>query len=143
MPVCEDRTWFQILLRGDKMAATVESKMGNVSACSLSVPVNTGLGHGPYDEQAGMGLEHYSQTFSKLLVTKDEGKEFSEQEKQKRDRAKKANKIYKNVCADIGLKACFFNNFGDWAEYVDGKMSDAEFRMNAEVKARQMMAENN
>jgi len=125
------------------MTATVKNKMGNGSACSLSAPINPGFGQGPYDEQARIGLEQYSQTFSKLIAGKVEGKEYSEQEKQRRDRAKKANKIYKGVCEDIGLKACFFSNFGDWTEYIDGKMSDAEFRMNAVEKARQMAAADN
>ncbi|MEN6440820.1 MAG: hypothetical protein ABFD97_19790 [Syntrophobacter sp.] len=125
------------------MTATVKTKMGSESACSLSSPVNPGFGQGSFDEQARIGLEQYSQSFSKLIASKVEGKEYSEQEKQRRDRAKKANKIYKGVCEDIGLKACFFSNFGDWTEYVDGKMSDSEFRMNAELKARQMAAENN
>ncbi len=98
------------------------------------------MGEGSFDENA-MGFEHYSQTFSNL--GKDEGKEFSEQEKERRGRAKKAYRIYKHVCEDIGLKACFFNNFSDWAEYVDGRMSDAQFRTNTEMRAKQMMASEN
>lgn len=93
------------------------------------------------DEQSRRSLEQYSQTFGKY--SKDGHREFSEEEKQKRDRAKKANKIYKQVCEDIGLKACFFSNFGVWSEYIDGKMSDAEFQMNAVERAREMVAESN
>jgi histidinol phosphatase-like enzyme len=101
-----------------------------------------GVGRGPFDEQARQSLEQYSQTFGKYLAHKED-KDFSDREKQKRDRAKKANKIYKQVCEDVGLKSCFFSNFGDWAEYVDGKMSDADFQSNAFVRARQMKAEDN
>ncbi|MFZ2445741.1 MAG: hypothetical protein WAW37_05250 [Syntrophobacteraceae bacterium] len=121
--------------------AKTKNKMGNVAACS---PLITGgVGQGSYDEQAKRGFEQYSQTFGKFLTAKEEGNEFSEQEQQKRDRAKKANKIYKRACEDVGLKACFFNNFGDWSEYIDGRMSDAEFHTNAVERARQMVAESN
>jgi hypothetical protein len=41
------------------------------------------------------------------------------------------------------LGACFFSNFGDWSEYVEGRMSDAEFQGHAETMARKMMAEQN
>lgn len=99
------------------------------------------MGEGPIGEHAGTGFEQYSQTFGNLR--KDEGKEFSEQEKERRGRAKKAYRIYKRVCEDVGLKLCFFSNFGDWAEYVDGRMSDAQFRMNTVERAKQMMASEN
>ncbi len=101
------------------------------------------MGESPFDEQARRGFEQYSQPFGSPRAGRDdEGKEFSKQEKERRDRAKKANKIYRRVCEDVGLKACFFSNFGDWAEYVEGKISDTQFRMNTEERARQMMADN-
>ncbi len=97
-----------------------------------------GTGQGPLDEQSMRGFEQYSQTFSKYLSDKDEHKKFSEEEKLKRDRAKKANRIYKQICDDVGLKACFFSNFGDWSEYVDGRISETEFHSLATTKAHQM-----
>ncbi len=98
------------------------------------------VGEGSFGENT-RGFEHYSQTFGNLR--KDEGKEFSEQEKERRGRAKKAYRIYKLVCEDAGMKACFFKNFNDWAEYVDGRMSDDQFRTNTEMRAKQMMAPDN
>jgi hypothetical protein len=95
----------------------------------------------PLDD-ARKGFEQYSQTFGKYINGKD-GKQFSEEEKQKRDRAKKANRIYKQVCEDIGLKACFFSNFGEWSEYVDGRMSESEFQSHAVSRAQQMIADDN
>jgi hypothetical protein len=96
----------------------------------------------PSLEDAGRGFEQYSQTFGKYIGDRD-GKQFSHEEKEKRDRAKKANRIYKQVCEDIGLKACFFSNFGEWSEYIDGRMSDDEFQSHAVSRAQQMIAADN
>ncbi|MEM5785983.1 MAG: hypothetical protein AAGU11_01615 [Syntrophobacteraceae bacterium] len=124
------------------MTAEAEKYMVNDVACSQ--PFEGAPGSGSHDEQTKIGLEQYSQAFSKFLVgNNEERKDFSDQEKERRDRARKANKIYKSVCEDMGLKACFFSNFRDWTEYVEGNMSDAEFKLIAAEKARQMMAEEN
>ena len=101
------------------------------------------LGQNPLDGQPGTGFEQYSQTFGKYLSDKEGEKNFSEEETLRRQRAKKANRIYKQVCEDLRLSACFFNNFGDWSEYVDGRMSDAEFHGHAMTRAQQMMVEQN
>ena len=92
------------------------------------------------DEQARGSLEQYSHTFGKYLSDKDGEKKFTEEERLMRERAKKANRIYKQVCEDLQLDACFFSNFGEWSEYVEGKMSDAEFQGHAITQAQQMMA---
>ncbi len=101
------------------------------------------MGHNPLDEQSGRGFEQYSNTFGKFLSDKDERKKFSDEDRLKRERAKKANRIYKKVCEDLQLNACFFSNFGDWSQYVDGKMSDAEFHNHAITRAQQMAADQN
>lgn len=103
--------------------------------------IDGGIDQSSFDEQARRGLEQYSQTFGKYLSDKD-GAKISDDEKMRRDRAKKANKIYKQVCEDLRLKACFFSNFGDWSDYIEGKMSDAEFESHAQDRAQQMMADN-
>jgi len=101
------------------------------------------MGQNPLDERARRGFEQYSQTFGKYLSDKEGEKNFSEEEKLRRERAKKANGIYKQVCKDLSLSAFFFNNFGDWSEYVDGRMGDAEFYGHAMTRAQQMMADQN
>ena len=102
------------------------------------------MGQNPMDEQARRSFEQqYSQTFGKHLSDKDGGEKFSEEERLRRERAKKANRIYKQVCEDLHLSAFFFNNFGDWSEYVDGRMGDAEFYGHAMTRAQQMMADQN
>ncbi|MFZ0932050.1 MAG: hypothetical protein WAN11_25850 [Syntrophobacteraceae bacterium] len=105
--------------------------------------VSGDMGQNPLDEQARRGFEQYSQTFGKYLSGKEGEKNFSEEEKLRRERAKKANRIYKQVCEDLHLSAFFFNNFGDWSEYVDGRMGDAEFYGHAMTRAQQMMADQN
>jgi len=101
------------------------------------------MSQNPLDEQATRSFEQYSQTFGKYLSDKEREKNFSEEEKLRRERAKKANRIYKQVCKDLSLSAFFFNNFGDWSEYVDGRMDDAEFYGHAITRAQQMMADQN
>jgi hypothetical protein len=102
------------------------------------------MGQNPMDEQARRSFElQYSQTFGKYLSDKDGGEKFSEEERQRRERAKKANRIYKTVCENLNMNACFFNNFGEWSEYVGGKMSDAEFYSHAIARAQQMKADQN
>jgi hypothetical protein len=112
-----------------------------VAACSQFTGVE--MGQGPLGGQAGTGIEQYSQTFGKYLSDKGGEKNFSEEEKVRRERAKKANRIYKQVCEDLRLNACFFNNFFDWSEYVGGRMSDAEFQGHVMTRAQQMVADQN
>lgn len=96
----------------------------------------------PSFDDANRGFEQYSQTFGKYSDDKD-GKQFSREDKERRERAKRANRIYKQACEDIGLKACFFSNFGEWSEYVDGRMSDDEFQSHAVSRAQQMITPEN
>jgi hypothetical protein len=102
------------------------------------------MGQNPMDEQARRSFEQqYSQTFGKHLSDKDGGEKFSEEERLRRERAKKANRIYKTVCEDLNMNACFFSNFGEWSDYVGGKMSDAEFYSHSTARAQQMKADQN
>jgi hypothetical protein len=111
------------------------------ATCSQFASGDMGQNH--LDEQARGSFEQYSQTFGKYLSDKEGEKNFSEEEKLRRERAKKANRIYKQVCEDLHLNAFFFNNFGDWSEYVDGRMGDAEFYGHAMTRAQKMMADQN
>jgi hypothetical protein len=93
--------------------------------------------------QGAGGLEQFSHTFGKFPSDKEGDKKSSEEEKLMRERAKKANKIYKQVCEDLQMGACFFSNFGEWSQYVEGKMSDAEFHGHVVTRAQEMMVEQN
>ena len=102
------------------------------------------MGQNPMDEQARRSFEsQYSQTFGKYLSDKDGDEKFSEEKRLMRERAKKANKIYRKVCEDLQMDACFFSNFGEWSDYVEGKMNDDEFHGHATLRAQQMQADQN
>jgi hypothetical protein len=134
---------FNLTVQEKKMAAEFENGKEMLHLETLSPFDGSGIGPQiPPLDDAGRGLEQYSQTFGKYISDKD-GKHFSREEKEKRDRAKRANRIYRQACEETGLKACFFSNFGEWSEYVDGKMSDDEFQSHAVSRAKQMIdAEN-
>lgn len=78
-------------------------------------------------EKAKNELQKFSSTFGKYLVVEKAEPVETEEKAAKKERTKKANKIYKQVCDETGIEVCFFNNFSTWSEYVDGKMDDAEF----------------
>ncbi len=101
------------------------------------------MGQNPLAEQSKRSFEQYSQTFGKYLSDKEGEKNSSEEETLRRERARKANRIYKQVCEELRLSAFFFNNFRDWSEYVDGRMGDAEFYGHAMTRAQQIMADQN
>ena len=117
-----------------------------LDACSgkpvLSPPYEGGeIARGQLDEQTRKGLEQYSRSMEAFSATDKEDKKFSDEERARRDRAKKANKIYRQACSDAGLESCFFDNFGVWSDYVAGRLSDDEFHLQAELRARQMAIE--
>lgn len=114
-----------------------EQFRGSVNSRASFSPFFSG---GVEDDPSRESWDQYAQTFGRYGR---ESREFSEEEKRRRDRARKANRIYKQACEDVGLKSCFFDNFGVWSRYVEGKMSDDEFRVNAVAKAREMAAANN
>jgi hypothetical protein len=101
--------------------------------------VNREIGH--LNETAERSV--YAKNFGKYLATEKEEPKFSCEEKKKRDRARRANKIYRQVCSDTGLKKCFFSNFGIWSDFVTGKMSEAEFMERTETTAKAMVLEEN
>jgi len=95
-------------------------------------------------EKARSELQQFSSTFGKYLIVEkaEPGKAEAKTKAAKKERTKKANKIYKKVCDETGIEVCFFNNFSTWSEYVDGKMDDAEFYEKAKSEMTKMMQGN-
>jgi len=93
-------------------------------------------------ERAKTELQELSSSFGKYLVVdkKDEPKHLKE-EQEKRERARQANKIYRRVCDETGVKISFFQDFGSWSDYVEGKISETEFYEKAKSEVRQMLAQ--
>lgn len=98
------------------------------------------MGQNPMDQRAAENLGQQAHTFGNSFPDKYGDKKHSEEDKLMRQRAKKANRIYKQVCEDLQLDACFFSNFGEWREYVEGRMSDDEFHGRALTLAQNMEA---
>lgn len=90
-------------------------------------------------EKARSELQQFSTTFGKYLIVEKAEPGKAEAKAAKKERTKKANKIYKKVCDETGIEVCFFNNFSTWSEYVDGKMDDAEFYEKAKSEMTKMM----
>lgn len=121
-----------------KVVETEQSFMG----VSASFP-GGGAGGPQMDDQA-KGQYDYSKAFGPMIAgaSKEETK-LSGEDMKKRERAKRANKIYKQACDQAGLQSCFFNNFVHWSDYVGGKISEDKFREETASIARQMAESEN
>lgn len=75
--------------------------------------------------EAERELDNHSRVFGKFLVMEKEEPRDKPGEAEKQ-RAKQANRIYRRVCADRRVDACFFSDFAAWSEYVEGRISDGE-----------------
>ena len=103
--------------------------------------VDEKIGESQLTERARNELDQFSKTFGKYLVVEREDPKPVEEETEKKERAKQANKIYKSVCNDTGLTACFFNNFSTWSEYVKGNIDESEFYEKAKEEVEKMLME--
>lgn len=93
-------------------------------------------------ERAKTELQEISTSFGKyLVVAKEEEPEHYKEEQEKRERAKRANKIYRRVCQEAGVKVSFFRDFGSWSDYVEGKISETEFYEKAKSEVQLMLAQ--
>jgi hypothetical protein len=99
------------------------------------------VGQSQFDDQAKNALENYSKNFGDFNVANQEESKVNGEDSDKKERARRANKIYRKVCQSAGQTSCFFNNFGTWSDFVSGKMSESEFHDHAETAMRQMIAE--
>lgn len=84
--------------------------------------------------QAATEMNDLAKTFGKYLAIQDQQHGAEDEEAGKRERAKLANKIYKQACADEGLSVCFFSDFSSWSEYVAGEIEDHEFYGRAKTE---------
>ena len=78
-------------------------------------------------ERARRELNDTSRVFGKYLVMDREDPAIREKEVRKRELAKQANRIYRELCDAEGLTMCFFKDFGAWGDFVGGHISEAEF----------------
>ena len=99
------------------------------------------IGESQLAEKAKDELQQFSKTFGKYLVVDKAEQKYEEQETEKRERAKRANKIYKKVCDESGVTACFFRDFSAWSEYVKGSLDESEFYEKAKKEVEKMLTE--
>ena len=50
------------------------------------------------------------------------------------ERARKADQIYRKACAESGVMHCFFQKFGTWSDYVQGRIDEDELRHKASLE---------
>jgi len=83
-------------------------------------------------------LTEFAKSFGKYLVIEKEDPSPSE-DAEKKERVKRANKIYRTLCETTGLTFCFFNSFAVWSDYVQGKISETEFLEKAKLEVEKMV----
>jgi hypothetical protein len=91
-------------------------------------------------DKARLELDEFAKNFGKYLVIEKEDPSPPEDEERK-ERVKRANKIYRTLCDAGGLTFCFFMNFSAWSDYVQGKMSEMDFLAKAKLEVERMVRE--
>jgi hypothetical protein len=89
-------------------------------------------------EKAKMEIAEFSRVFGKYIVIEKAEDKHSDEEEEKKKRAKRANKIYREVCAETNLNVCFFHGFISWSDYVEGRITESEFYERARAEIKQM-----
>jgi len=59
------------------------------------------------------------------------------------EKAKIANKIYRQACVDSGTSPCFFKNFATWQQFVHGEIGESEFYERARGEISELKADKN
>lgn len=76
-------------------------------------------------------LTWYAKRHGGTVVIAREHPTFPKEEIEKRKRAKRANKVYDQLCEGAGMRLCFFNRFACWCDYVQGRLDESEFYRRA------------
>jgi hypothetical protein len=91
-------------------------------------------------DKAQTELAEFAKSFGKYLVIEKEDPTPPD-DVDKKDRVKRANKIYRTLCDAAGLTVCFFNSFSVWSDYVQGRMSEKDFLEKAKMEVEKMVRE--
>lgn len=102
--------------------------------------VNGRIGENELNDRASEDIRNFTQTFGKYTVVEKEEAADPAPESDTKTKARAANKVYKQLCAESGMSGCFFNGFGAWSDYVQGKIDEAEFSEKARMEVEQMRA---
>ncbi len=97
------------------------------------------IGESQLTDRANGEMQEFSKVFGKyVLVDKQEEAKAQKEEEEKRARAKQANAIYREVCAEKGLTLCFFSDFRSWSDFVEGRIDESEFHEKAKLEAQKI-----
>jgi hypothetical protein len=99
------------------------------------------IDEGQLQAKAAVEMSEHAKTFGKYLVIQDQRPDVEDNDADKRERARLANKIYKQVCKEEGLTVCFFSDFSSWSEYVKGGMEDLELYGRAKAEVEKLASE--
>lgn len=124
-----------------RIGGSANNGMNESFSCGSFQPLDFGAGLPFGGEPPGNDFGGYSgplQTFPTRPPTETK---LSPEEQEKRNRAKRASRIYRKICSDAGLSECFFTDFSTWSEFVEGKMNEGEFSRIAESVAKEMVSE--
>lgn len=99
------------------------------------------IGEAQLSDKVKEELEDFTKSFGKYMVVEKQEDKAAKKEDEKRERARLATAIYKKVCAETGMKLCFFNNFGVWSDFVEGKIGEMEFTEKARQESAKLEAE--
>jgi hypothetical protein len=91
-------------------------------------------------DKAQSELTEFARSFGKYLVIEKEDPSASDDAARK-DRVKRANRIYRKLCDASGLTFCFLSDFTTWSEYVDGKIGELELMEKARQEIDRMVSE--
>ena len=90
------------------------------------------------NEKAQTEITEFARSFGKYLVIEKEDPTPSDDD-DKKARAKRANRIYRKLCEAAGLTLCFLNSFATWSDFVEGRITEAEFLEQARSEVDKMV----
>ncbi len=104
--------------------------------------VEGSIGESQLGERAREEMSDMLKSFGKYVVIDSQSEnKGSEEEEDRRQRARKANEIYRKVCRDVGVGLFFFEDFSSWSDFVEGKMDEDEFYQKARVELESILSE--
>jgi hypothetical protein len=91
-------------------------------------------------DKAQKELREFAKSFGKYLVIAREDPSASDDAARK-ERVKRANRIYRKLCDATGLTFCFLSDFATWSDYVEGKISELELMEKAKLEIEKMVSD--
>jgi hypothetical protein len=98
------------------------------------------IGEDSLTDKAQKELKEFARSFGKYLVIEKEDPSTSEDAARK-ERVKRANRIYRKLCDATGLTFCFLSDFATWSDYVEGKITELELMERAKQEIERMVSE--